>query len=156
LRGSFTNEQLADLLKHHIFAEAGYFRGKIWQWDVVNEPFNEDGTLRPSIWFNALGPNYIADALVWTHLADPHAKLYLNDSNIEGRGQKSDAMYAREKNLLPAHVPIDGVGFKPPPPLNFVLPPMIQKTLQRFAALGLEVPTTEMDVRMVLPATPDS
>lgn len=156
LRGSFTNEQLADLLKHHIFAEAGHFRGKIWQWDAVNEPFNEDGTLRPSIWFNALGPNYIADALVWTHLADPHAKLYLNDSNIEGLGPKSDAMYALVKNLLAAHVPIDGVGFETHLALQFGLPPMIQQNLQRFADLGLEVSITEMDVRMVLPATPDS
>src|SRR5262245_33978130 len=156
LRGSFTNEQLADLLKHHIFAEAGHFRGKIWQWDVVNEPFNEDGTLRPSIWFNALGPNYIADALVWTHLADPHAKLYLNDSNIEGLGPKSDAMYALVKNLLAAHVPIDGVGFEPRLAHWCGLRPRMRRSRRRFAPLGREVRSAQRGVRMVLPATPHS
>lgn len=86
--GSFTNAQLADLLKQHIFTEASHFRGKIWQWDVVNEPFNEDGTLRSTIWEQALGPNYIADVLTWAHKADPQTKLFLNDYNIEGRAEE--------------------------------------------------------------------
>src|SRR5258707_2196655 len=51
-------------------------------------------SLRSTIWEQALGPNYFADALRWTHEADPHAKLFLNDYNIEGAGPKSDAMYA--------------------------------------------------------------
>jgi endo-1,4-beta-xylanase len=153
--GTFTNAQLADLLQQHISTEAGHFRGQIWQWDVVNEPFNEDGTLRSTIWLNALGPNYIADALTWTHEADPHAKLFLNDFNIEGIGPKSDAMYALVKSLKEQHVPIDGVGFETHLGLQFGLPPMIQENFQRFAALGLDIDITEMDVRMILPATPD-
>lgn len=151
--GMFTNSQLAALLKKHIFDEAGHFRGKIWQWDVVNEPFNDDGTLRSTIWEQALGLNYIADALMWTHQADPKAKLYLNDFNIEGLGPKSDAMYALVKSLLAQHVPIDGVGFETHLGLQFGLPSM-QQNLQRFADLGLEVSITEIDVRMILPSTP--
>ncbi|HLV99315.1 MAG TPA: endo-1,4-beta-xylanase [Ktedonobacterales bacterium] len=153
--GTFTNAQLADILKQHIFTEAGHFRGDIWQWDVVNEPFNDDGTLRNTMWLNALGPNYIADALRWTHEADPHAKLFLNDYNIEGIGAKSDAMYALVKSLIAQHVPIDGVGFETHLDLQFSLPPQIQENFERFAALGLDVDITEMDVRMFVPATPD-
>ena len=152
--GSFTNDQLAAILKQHIFTEVGHFRGKIWQWDVVNEPFNEDGTLRATMWYNALGPDYIADALRWAHEADPHAKLFLNDFNIEGIGPKSDAMYALVKSLIAQHVPIGGVGFETHLGLQFGLPSM-QPNLQRFADLGLDVDITEMDVRMILPATPD-
>jgi len=151
--GSFTNAQLADLLKQHIFTEMRHFRGKIWQWDVVNEPFNEDGTLQSTIWEQALGPNYIAEALRWAHLADPHAKLFLNDYNIEGIGAKSDAMYALVKSLKEQHVPIDGVGFETHLGLQYGLPDM-QPNLQRFADLGLDIDITEMDVRMILPATP--
>lgn len=151
--GSFTNAQLADLLKQHIFSEVSHFRGKIWQWDVVNEPFNEDGTLQSTIWEQALGPNYIADALRWAHMADPHAKLFLNDYNIEGIGAKSDAMYALVKSLKEQHVPIDGVGFETHLGLQYGMPSM-QPNLQRFADLGLDVDITEMDVRMILPATP--
>jgi endo-1,4-beta-xylanase len=153
--GTFTNAQLADLLKQHILTEVGHFRGEIWQWDVVNEPFNDDGTLRSTIWLNALGPDYIADALRWTHEADPHAKLFLNDYNTEGIGPKSDAMYALVKSLIAQHVPIDGVGFETHLDLQYSLPPMIQENLQRFAALGLDVAITEMDVRITLPTTPD-
>jgi endo-1,4-beta-xylanase len=153
--GIFTNAQLADILKQHIFTEAGHFRGKIWQWDVVNEPFNDDGTLRSTMWLNALGPTYIADALRWTHEADPHAKLFLNDYNIEGIGPKSDAMYAMVKSLKEQQVPIDGVGFETHLGLQYGLPPMIKENFQRFAALGLDVDITEMDARMILPATPD-
>lgn len=152
--GSFTNAQLAEILRQHIFTEVSHFRGKIWQWDVVNEPFNEDGTLRATIWEQALGPNYFADVLRWAHEADPHAKLFLNDYNIEWIGPKSDAMYALVKSLKEQHVPIDGVGFETHLGLQYGLPGM-QDNLQRFADLGLDVSITEMDVRMILPATPD-
>lgn len=151
--GTFTPAQLAALLKKHIFDEAGHFSGEIWQWDVVNEPFNGDGTLLNTIWEQALGPNYIADALMWTHQADPEAKLYINEFNIEFPGPKVDAMYNLVKSLLAQGVPIDGVGFETHLGLQFGLPDILPN-LQRFAALGLEVSITEMDVRMILPATP--
>lgn len=154
--GPFTNAQLADILKQHILTEAGHFRGKIWQWDVVNEPFEEDGTLRSTIWLNALGPDYIADALRWTHEADPQAALFLNDYNIEGIGPKSDALYALVKNLKAEGVPLDGIGFETHLDLQYNIPPMIQENFQRFAALGLQIAITEMDVRMTLPATSET
>ncbi len=154
--GSFTKAQLADILKQHIMTEAGHFRGKIWQWDVVNEPFEEDGTLRSTIWLNALGPDYIADALRWTHEADPQAALFLNDYNIEGIGPKSDALYALVKNLKAEGVPLDGIGFETHLDLQYNVPPMIQENFQRFAALGLQIAITEMDVRMTLPATSET
>ncbi len=151
--GTFTNAQLAAILKQHIFTEVSHFRGKIWQWDVVNEPFNGDGTLVSDIWEQALGPDYIADALRWAHEADPHAKLFINDYNIEWENPKSDAMYALVKSLLARHVPIDGVGFETHLGLQYGMPSM-QANMQRFADLGLDVDITEMDVRMILPATP--
>jgi len=58
--GTFTSAQLKDILRQHIFTEVGHFRGQIWEWDVVNEPFNGDGTLKATMWLNALGPDYIA------------------------------------------------------------------------------------------------
>jgi endo-1,4-beta-xylanase len=155
--GTFTNDQLKDILRQHIFTEVEHFRGEIWQWDVVNEPLNEDGTLRHTMWYNALGPNYIADALRWAHEADPHAKLFLNDYNIEGLGYeqaKSDGMYNLVKDLIAQGVPIGGVGFETHLALQFGLPAGIQQNFQRFADLGLDVSITEMDARIILPVTP--
>jgi GH35 family endo-1,4-beta-xylanase len=151
-QGSFTNAELAAILRQHIATEAGHWRGRIWQWDVVNEPLNEDGTLRSDIWLNALGPGYIADALRWTHAADPRARLFLNDFNIEGLGPKSDGMYDLVKGLLAQGVPIGGVGFESHLTLGGV-PPTFEANLRRFAALGIQVSITELDVRMRLPAT---
>jgi endo-1,4-beta-xylanase len=153
--GTFTPAELRDILRRHIFEEAGHFRGRIYAWDVVNEAFNEDGTLRQTIWLNALGPGYIADAFRWAHQADPHAKLYYNDFNLESIGPKSDAALALVKQLQAQHVPIDGVGFQGHLSIEFPYPDTFGANLQRFAAAGVDVAITEGDVRMVLPVTPE-
>jgi endo-1,4-beta-xylanase len=153
--GTFTPDQLRAILRRHIFEEAGHFRGRIYAWDVVNEALNEDGTLRPTIWLNALGPGYIADAFRWAHEADPHAKLYYNDYNLESIGPKSDAALALVNQLKAQHVPIDGVGFQGHLGIQYPYPDTFGDNLARFAAAGVDVAITEADVRMVLPVTPE-
>jgi len=151
--GSFSNDQLRDLLHKHIVDEATHFRGQIWAWDVVNEAFNEDGTLRDTIWRAALGDDYIADAFRWAHRADHKAKLFYNDFNIEGINAKSDAVYALVKRLRAEGVPIHGVGAQAHLGIQFGFPGGVTENLQRFADLGLDVAFTETDARMVLPVT---
>ena len=153
--GTFTNEQLEAILRRHIFQEAGHFRGRIYAWDVVNEAFNEDGTLRDTIWLRALGSDYIAKAFIWAHQADPHARLYYNDYNLESIGPKSDAALALVKQLKARHVPIDGVGFQGHLGIQYPYPDTFGDNLERFAAAGFDVAITEADVRMVLPVTPE-
>ena len=149
---TMTSAQVATILKQHIFSEVSHFKGKIWQWDVVNEPFNEDGTLRDDIWLDKLGPSYIADAFRWAHEADPRALLFLNDYNIEYTGPKSDGAYTFVQQLKTQHVPISGVGFESHLDTQYGLPDL-QNNLQRFANLGLSVAVTENDVRTTLPVT---
>jgi endo-1,4-beta-xylanase len=130
-------------------------RGNIFAWDVINEPLNEDGTLEQNIWTSAIGPDYIPQALQWAHDADPGARLYINDFNLEAPGPKSDAMYALVKSLQSQGVPIHGVGFQGHLDVRFPYPQGMPANLQRFVDLGLDVAVTEADVRMPLPATPD-
>ena len=99
--GTFTNDELEAILHKHITDEVSHFRGRIYAWDVVNEAFNEDGTLRDTIWLRQLGPGYIAKAFRWAHQADPHAKLYYNDYNLESIGPKSDAALALVQEPAP-------------------------------------------------------
>jgi endo-1,4-beta-xylanase len=153
--GSFTNAQLTDLLHKHITDEVTHFKGQISDWDVVTEPFNEDGTLRATIWEQALGPDYIAQVLVWAHDADPQANLYINDYNIEFAGPKADAMLALVKSLKANQVPINGVGFESHFGLQFGFPTNMRQNLGRFAAVPVNIAISEADVRMILPATPD-
>ncbi|MFE2580600.1 endo-1,4-beta-xylanase [Streptomyces sp. NPDC059378] len=77
-------------------------------WDVVDEAFNEGGTLRESFWLRAPGPGYIEDAFRWAHQADPHAKLFYNDYNIEWAGPKSDAVLGLVRTLCAEKVPVQG------------------------------------------------
>ncbi|MBO0885099.1 MAG: endo-1,4-beta-xylanase, partial [Mycobacterium sp.] len=149
---SLPANQVQGVMETHITTEVSHYRGKIYAWDVVNEPFNDNGTLRQDAFSNAMGSGYIADALRTAHAADPGAKLYLNDFNIEGENAKSNAMFTLAQQLLAQGVPLSGIGFES----HFILgqvPSDMQANLQRFANLGLDVAVTELDDRIQLPAT---
>ncbi|MDX2675700.1 endo-1,4-beta-xylanase [Streptomyces sp. NY05-11A] len=149
--GSWTPAQLGTLLQNHISTEVGRYKGKLAAWDVVNEAFNEDGTYRPTLWYNGLGADYIANALTWARAADPAAKLYINDYNVEGVNAKSTALYNLVRSLKERGVPIDGVGLQAHLILGQV-PSTLQQNIQRFADLGVDVAITELDIRMTLPS----
>lgn len=150
--GALPSAQVEAAMTRHITEEATHYRGAVTAWDVVNEPFNEDGTFRTSPFYTAMGSDYIATALRAAHAADPDAKLYLNDYNIEGLGAKSDAMYTLVTELLDEGVPLDGVGMQAHLAVQYGFPYQMQANMQRFADLGLDVAVTELDVRMALPA----
>jgi len=140
---------------NHVTRVAQHFAGKVFAWDVVNEPLNEDGSLRSWSISSALGPGYVAEAFKAARAADPNAKLYINDYNIEGRNPKSNAMYELVKGLRAQGVPIDGVGFQAHL-TSAGAPRDLQANLQRFVDLGVEVAITELDVRLRVPPTPAS
>jgi endo-1,4-beta-xylanase len=146
--------QVQAAMEAHITTEATHYKGKVYSWDVVNEPFNDDGSFRQDVFYNAFGGGaaYIGDAIRTAHTADPSAKLYINDYNIEGSGAKSDAMYSLAQTLLAQGVPLGGIGFES----HFILgqvPSSMQANMQRFASLGLDVAVTELDDRILLPAS---
>ncbi|MFI0163476.1 endo-1,4-beta-xylanase [Streptomyces sp. NPDC017095] len=150
--GNFTADQLREILHRHITDTVRHFKGRVWQWDVVNEAFNDDGTLRDSIWLRELGPGYIADAFRWAHEADPHALLFYNDYNTEWTGPKSDAVYDLVRRLRAEGVPVDGVGFQGHLGIQYGLPTGMAANFARFDRLGLATAVTEADVRMEMPA----
>ena len=149
---SLPQNQVQQAMENHITAEAGHYKGQVYSWDVVNEPFNGDGSFVNDVFYQAMGSGYIADALRTAHAADPGAQLYLNDYSIEGENAKSNAMYNLVQSLLAQGVPINGVGFES----HFILgqvPSSMLANMQRFAALGVNVAVTELDDRIQLPAT---
>ncbi|EIW62496.1 endo-beta-1,4-glucanase [Trametes versicolor FP-101664 SS1] len=148
--GNFNAQQLTQIIQNHCGTVVGHYRGQVW--DVVNEPLNDDGSFRQDVFFNTLGSGYIATALRAARAADPAAKLYINEFNVEGLGAKSTALKNLVTSLKQQGVPIDGVGFQ----CHFIVgqvPTTLIQSMQQFTALGLEVAITELDIRMTLPET---
>jgi endo-1,4-beta-xylanase len=152
--GEITPGELRGILRKHVTDVVSHFRGRVYQWDVVNEVIDDNANLRDTIWLQQLGPGYIADVFRWARRADPRVKLYLNDYNVEGINAKSDAYYALAQQLLDEGVPVDGMGVQGHLGVQFGFFPAVNvaQNLQRFEDLGLETSVTEADVRMILPA----
>ena len=151
INGAFRPNEVKGLMVAHITEEVGRYKGDIYAWDVVNEPFTDDGAWRHSIWYDAMGPDYVATAFKAARAADPGAKLYVNDYNVETDGPKMRALCDLVASLKRAGAPIDGVGLQS----HFVAgaaPKDIQSVMEKFAGLGVDVAVTELDLRIRLPA----
>ncbi len=144
------------VMLEHIDAVAGRYKGRIALWDVVNEALEDDGRLRQSIWFKGMGEGYIGKAFEAARAVDPDAVLIYNDYDVVWENQKSDAMYALLQSELAAGTPIDGVGFQMHLRSGFDDYPSVERNLQRFADLGLDIYITEFDVALDAPDTLDT
>lgn len=152
--GTWTNETLTEVLRNHITNVVEHYKGQCYAWDVVNEAVNDDGTWRENIFYNTIGPSYIPIAFEAAAAADPDAKLYYNDYNIEYSGDKADLALEIVKSVQDSGAKIDGVGAQG----HFISGSMpdrsdIKQTLATYTDLGLEVAFTEVDIRMELPST---
>jgi endo-1,4-beta-xylanase len=147
--GTFTPDELRELLQEHITTVVGRYAGRVAEWDVANEIFTDDGVLRQENPFiAALGVGIVADALRWAHEADPEAKLFLNDYDVETPGPKVDAYLALVADLQAQGVPLDGMGLQSHLSTQLGRPKALQSVIESFAALDLDVEITELDVRM--------
>ncbi len=144
--------QVLDNMNYHIKKVVEYYKGKCFQWDVVNEAYEDEGpNMRNSAYRTIVGPDFIDSAFVYAHRADPDCKLFYNDFNIETINTKSDAVYAMVKKMVQNGIPIHGVGFQSHEPgwagkRGFSSYSALKENIERFAALGLEIAITELDV----------
>lgn len=143
----WTRGSLLDVMREHVAAMASHFRGRVAEWDVINEPFAADGTLARNIWSHYIGPAYIEEALSAAHDADPRARLYINESGAELSDAKFEGLLALAKDLRSRGVPLHGIGLQNHVNLElFPTRASLAERMRRIEALGLEVQVTEMDV----------
>jgi endo-1,4-beta-xylanase len=141
------------VIQNHINTVVGRYKGKIYAWDVVNEVFDDSGNLRNSVFYNLLGESFIDLAFTTAHAADPNAKLYINDYNLNYPGAKIDNLIALVGRLQSRGVPIHGIGTQ----THLILGQAgeVQTQLQRLANTGLEVAITELDIKIPNGVTTD-
>jgi GH35 family endo-1,4-beta-xylanase len=128
----------------HIAQLMAYTRGKVTEWDVLNEPYTNKDLQA------ALGEGEMAAWFQKARAADPAAKLYINDySNVESGGYDLphiNGYYAIIQKILAAGGPIDGIGLQAHFNTNLTPPDRVLEVLDQFAAFGKDLQITEFDI----------
>ena len=132
----------------HIKTVAGRYSGQIFSWDVVNEALNEDGTMRKSIFLSKLGEDFVTEAFRLAQAASPNTELYYNDYNNEQPAKRAGCI-ALVKKIQAAGVRIDGVGIQGHWHAGRVPLKDIEESILAYAALGLKVMFTELDIEVL-------
>ncbi len=140
-------------MRAYIEAVAGRYKGRIHAWDVVNEVIDNDGTYRPTTWVKAVGSGdeLVKAAFRFARESAPDAELYYNDFNA-WRPAKRDGIVRMVKMLQAEGIRIDGIGMQGHWGLNYPKTEYIEAAIDAYAALGVKVMITELDVD-VLPLT---
>ncbi len=142
-------------LKAHIDAVVGHFKGKVIGWDVVNEAISDakDGYLRDTPARRAIGDDYIVKAFEFAHAADPDAELYYNDYGNETAGKRAKTVRL-VRELKAKGVRLDAVGIQAHLQLQDAdAPDRLDQAIAAFAAEGVKVMLTELDVDVLPRAT---
>lgn len=152
---ALSSHEIAATMDRHIDETASRYAGRMWAWDVVNEPFfplhGRAGGFRKGPWLDAMGPDYIERAFRRAAKADPKAHLILNEAFCEQNDAWGTAirplLFDFVKRLLGAGVPLAGIGFqahlKPHLANDYA---RFAEYASRFAALGLDIHVSELDV----------
>ncbi|KAL8349017.1 hypothetical protein RB598_002008 [Gaeumannomyces tritici] len=148
------NATLMEVMTNHITTVMGRYKGQCTHWDVVNEALNENGTLRDNVFLRVIGKEYIPLAFQIAAKADPEAKLYYNDFNLEYGGAKAKGAQQILRDVQAWGAKVDGVGLQAH--LVTTSTPSqaaLERTLRLYTDLGVDVAYTELDIRLTLPST---
>ena len=143
-----TRELLIERMRTHIHTVVGRYKGRILGWDVVNEAFEDDGTYRQSPWYRIIGPEYVELAYRFAHEADPDAELYYNDFSMSVPAKRA-AVCKMVRSLQEKGLRIDGVGMQSHNGLTWPSNEDYEASMDAFAALGVKVMITELDMNVL-------
>lgn len=142
------HDVLIERMKTHIYTVVGRYKGKVKGWDVVNEAIEDDGSYRKSRFYKILGEDFIKYAFQFAHEADPDCELYYNDYSMSVPG-KRNGVVAMVSKLKEQGVKIDGIGMQTHIGLDYPQIEQFEASMEAFAALGLKVMITEMDISVL-------
>jgi endo-1,4-beta-xylanase len=142
-----TPAQQIERMRQHIQAVAGRYAGKVQAWDVVNEIIGEDGKYRQTNWVTTVGSGdeVVKNAFRFAAQYAPNTELYYNEFN-EWRPEKRDGIVRMVKMLQAEGIRIDGIGMQAHWGLNYPKAEHIEAAIDAFAALGVKVMISELDI----------
>lgn len=152
-----SKEVLLERMKTHIQTVVGRYRGKIAEWDVVNEALSDsaadsaagaDPYLRDSSWTRICGEEFIAKAFLYAHEADPAALLIYNDYNNELDG-KREKQIRLIKSLKEQKIPVHAIGLQGHYELDSVPFEALEKFFVAMRGLGMKVVVSELDIDVI-------
>ena len=138
-------EELLRRMKDHITTVVSRYKGKVIGWDVVNEAFLDDGSWRPSPFYEILGEDYLPFAFRCAAEADPEAELYYNDYCMF-RPAKRQAVVSMISRLKAEGIRIDAVGMQSHLGIDYPEPEEFERSILAFSGAGVNVMITEWDM----------
>lgn len=156
---TYNYTKVDSLLKTTIEQIAGHFKGKVRGWDVINEMFSDGpaGAIRNNtntsnatnndvfVWSEYLGRDFGVKAFNYAAAADPTAKLFINDYNLEFSTAKLDSLIAYVAEIRGRGAKVDGIGTQMHVSLN-TNKTQIDNHFKKLAATGLLVHISELDI----------
>ena len=156
---NYNYTKVDSLLKTTIQTIAGHFKGKVRGWDVINEMFSDGpaGTIRNNtntanatnndvfVWSHYLGRDFGVKAFGYAAEADPAAKLFINDYNLEFSTAKLDSLIAYVAEIKGRGAKVDGIGTQMHVSINSNKD-QIDNHFKKLAATGLLVHVSELDI----------
>jgi endo-1,4-beta-xylanase len=158
LSKNWTSKQIYQFTQQYISLVVGYTKGKIQEWDVVNEAIDDKSSqLRTNTWYDNVKnkQDFINQCFVYTRKADPKALLFYNDYSIEGFQEKEDSrnhfMLSMIRDMQKNKIPIDGVGLQSHLVSEYLEDGYvfsIGRTIDEITSMGLKCSITEFDIRI--------
>lgn len=127
------------------FLEEKGYADIIYAYDIANECWMEDGSMRVSNWLNTIGPDYLVEAFKCADKYAPeHIDLYYNDYNEQFKTQTFLKFIETLKDENGKRT-IDGIGFQAHLYTSDDLTAYFE-TVDAVSALGIKISLTELDV----------
>jgi len=144
---SLSRTAMLAAMKNHITNLMTHWKGKVLEWDIVNEAVSDgSASLKGTFWQRQIGNDFIDSAFTYAYQADSNVYLYYNDYSAEAAGStKSDYIYNMVKSMQQRGIPIHGVGLQ----CHLTAPvtkDAISANIKRIGDLGLRVSCTEVDI----------
>lgn len=134
-------DKLKQRIYKHITDIATQFSGRLNQWDVLNEP------IQNNLMTDVVGTKERAEWFKLAKAADPNAMLFVNETQIVGRPTNVvEDIKKITKEMLELGAPVEGIGVQGHFHGSACNPEDFYKQLDNLAELGLNLAITEYDI----------